>query len=102
MSLMMMMTYLTNDLVIDEKHEGHHQTNPEHQMGRLQQIFQINCDPHPCYNLLLIVYKCLYFSDFLTIAIVVVSNKNLTSVSLMSSYLGWKHQSSVQLIMPGL
>ena len=44
------MTYLTNDLVIDKEHEGQHQTNPEHQIGRLQQIFKINCDPHSWYN----------------------------------------------------
>ena len=62
------MTYLTDDLVIDKKHEGHHQTNPEHQIGRLEQIFEINCDPHSWYNVVLNSYKC--SSNFLTIAIV--------------------------------
>ena len=45
-SLVMIVPYLTNDLVIDKKHEGQHQTNPKHQIRRFQQIFKINCDPH--------------------------------------------------------
>ena len=45
-SLVMIVPYLTNDLMIDKKHEGQHQTNPKHQIRRFQQIFKINCDPH--------------------------------------------------------
>ena len=46
-----MISYLSNDLVIDEKHEGHHKANPEHQIGCLQQILKINSDLHSWCNL---------------------------------------------------